>query len=159
MQSKQYSLVITTDNYAGNYERELSTWLMGVYHEHCDAELDRPSYDKWAAENPEHAAALEDVIDCRPYDEYGICPCGLDPHNTNALEIYLDRYMVEDQDQYAEFITAIKARVGPDLIYPREVTDYSAYPEKKTKVAPIKILKIELRTLTTIESNELIAQV
>ena len=157
--NNEYSLVITTDSYAGNFERELSSWLLGAYHEHCDAELDHVSFDKWCEENPEHAEAVLDVITCRPYEEYGFCPCGLDPADANGLEIYLDRYIVEDENRYTKLLAAIKARIGPDMIYDRYVKDYSKYPAEEIKSAPIKILKIALRTTKTEESDVIIAQV
>lgn len=155
--TKLYSLIVTTSEYVGNFERELPMWLCGIPNEHGNYRYDEEAYNEWAAQNPQLAEAFIDISDYRPYDEYGINPAGLDPHNTNALEIYLDRYAIEDEEWFANFIVALKCRIGVDKIYYRKVKDYSKYPEEATIIVPIKILKLEVRTYTTEESNNLIA--
>lgn len=88
---KEYKLVINTDSYAGNFEREMCAYVTGEVGE-CEV-----GSDQAALFNAAHGDIFHDVVISKP-DEHGCWrPVEICDGDINAFEIYLDRPLVREE--------------------------------------------------------------
>jgi hypothetical protein len=138
---KKPSLIIKLDTYAGNHEREVLSFLFGTGDDNNTSEGVR-LISEWDRDvSDEDKNWVTDVTDRRPYDEYGYQTCGLAPDDIDAVEIYLDPYLLDDPERLEKVLDFVKRRIGPESII-----NYHSY---NNQLVSVRVLETRLRIVSS----------
>lgn len=143
--TKQYSIILETDQYAGNIERALSGFIFGSADEHGRHRA-VDTMRQWSEQvSPKDKGLIDDVIDHRPHDEYGLMPYQI-CHIPGAKEVCsgVEFYIANDmeEDHFLDVIDYIKRRTKNPIVY-------KEFPGSEMEnIVTINILNIQLKTDT-----------
>lgn len=138
-ESREFFLLVETDSYSGNFERELSAFAFGVVDEHAPSSIELPSHA--TAELEDYFSFWGEAIGVL-YSEYGPMPYEIFPDeqgNYTVIRYPLDAWGWEELQASPKYITMLWARLkeaAAQLTYSDE-RDSNGVP------LPIKILGVK----------------
>lgn len=146
----EYKIIIETDKYAGNFEREMTAFMTGAVDDYdIGAEL-KPIFKEECSK--EISLEIENLVEFKPDDHGTYRPCAIRPNKNgsyNFVEIYLC------QKPRKEILELLKERA---FKYAQNKSTYDALrfgEEIAEKMDAIKILNVKLiEVKTKIEESE-----
>ena len=148
--SQRGSLLIEIDQYAGNWEREISGYLFGW----CDDAGDHiagHTIKMFVDQVPEEEKRY--VYDCfsnRPVDEYGMMPYEIywtdgatNPIGCTGIEFFLNEDILEEPERIKDLTDYVKRRFGEGITIPEKFTTPGAM-----KTAKLLRLRVKIETIS-----------
>ena len=144
---KQASLLVEIDEYAGNWEREISGYLFGW----CDDAGDHiagHTIKMFVDQVPEEEKKY--VYDCfsnRPVDEYGMMPYEIywpeGASDCSGIEFFLNEDILEEPERIKDLTDYVKRRFGEGITIPEK---FSVRDQMKT--AKLVRLRVKIETIS-----------
>lgn len=143
-----YALVIDTDSYAGNFEREMCSWITGFEGEYYPGGIEyivKTARDQLGETSDEIIELFGGVN----HDEYGHCEVIM-TNSPNQKEDYHSVAIMFDCEPSSELLKlmAARARSFPDAQYENEKTHYDM-----TKFEKLKIFNVRFESFKVISQK------
>lgn len=147
---RQGSLLVEIDQYAGNWEREISGYLFGF----CDDGGDHiggHTIAMFVKDVPmEDKKKTYDCFTNRPVDEYGMMPYEIywtdgytNPKGCTGIEFFLREDIFEEPERIKDLTDYVKRRFGEGITIPEK---FGRLEEMKT--AKLLRLAVKIETIT-----------
>jgi hypothetical protein len=145
--TQQISLLVEIDQYAGNWEREISGYLFGF----CDDHGEHVAKDTIAMFNEQVSgddAKFGIWLTNRPVDEYGMMPYTIyipeGGKECSGIEFFLSDQITKLPNKIDDLVDYVKRRFGDGISVPQRFVS-------NPKIETAKLVRLRLKTETIIE--------